>query len=179
MASIPHSAFPPEPKSVKSSNSYRDLYIIATTTVFINSYFLLVGPLYVNLAIDKGISEFWVGIIVAAFPISGVFSTFFAPKLSVIFGRKRYAMMCLVWCVLTGVLMGYLNHIEDPVIFFRLSLFARIVHGHADYTYCIISSSFILTLYKDDPDLGYVFLFLRTGNLIGYATGPLFGALLF
>jgi MFS family permease len=153
--------------------------VITTTTIFINSYFLLVGPLYVNLAIDKGINEFWVGVIVAAFPISGIFSTFLAPSLSFIFGRKRYAVFCIVLCVLTGLLMGYLNEIEDPQTFFYLSLFARIFHGHADYTYCIISASFILTLYKDDPDIGFVFSFLRTGNLLGYAMGPLFGALLF
>ena len=137
------------------------------------------GPLYVNLAIDKGISEFWVGVIVAAFPFSGVFSTFLAPWFSTFFGRKRYAMFCIIMCVLTGILMGYLNEIKDVDTFFYLSLLARILHGHADYSYCIISASFILNLYRDDPNIGFVFSFLRTGNLLGYAVGPLFGALLF
>jgi predicted MFS family arabinose efflux permease len=89
--------------------SYTDLYVITITTVFINSYFLLVGPLYVNIAIDKGVSEFWVGVIVAAFPLAGVLSTFTAPLFSAVFGRKRYSVFCLLMCVLTGMVMGYLN----------------------------------------------------------------------
>jgi hypothetical protein len=48
---------------------------------------------------------------VAAFPIAGVFSTFLAPWFSTLFGRKRYALFCIIACVLTGVLMGYLNEI--------------------------------------------------------------------
>lgn len=75
--------------------------------------------------------------------------------------------------------MGYLNHIDDPFWFFYISLAVRIVHGHADYSYCIISTSFIINLYKDNPDIGFIFSFLRTGNLLGYAVGPLFGAILF
>src|SRR5205809_938753 len=96
-----------EPKLEKFS--YLDLYVITVTTIFINSYFLLVGPLYVNLAIDKGISEFWVGVIVAAFPLAGVFSTFTAPFCSAYFGRKRYSAFCTVICALTGIVMGSLN----------------------------------------------------------------------
>lgn len=130
-----------------NSSELLDLYIITLTTIFINSYFLFVGPLYVNLALDKGISEFEVGIIVGAFPLSGIVSTLLSPQIGQIFGRKCYTMVCLFICFITGIMMGYLKEIENKRTFFWASIIARVIHGHADYTYVSISASHILTLY--------------------------------
>jgi hypothetical protein len=61
-------------------------------------------------------------------------------------------MVCGVVNFITGIVMGMVKQIEDKNTFLGLSIGARVLQGHADYSYIIIATSFILNIYKHDPN---------------------------
>lgn len=75
----------------KYKDSYLDLYLVTLTIFFSNAFFLLVGPLYVNLAKDKGLSDSLIGVIIGMFSVAGFFATLVTPEIAKHMPRKTFS----------------------------------------------------------------------------------------
>lgn len=69
----------------------------------------LVAPLYPNVAINKGLSEFFIGFIISMYAISNLITVPFAGKIFQIFGKKRAFLFALSAEVINNNITNYNN----------------------------------------------------------------------
>lgn len=132
--------------------------------------------LYPEVALERGFSSSWSGVVLALFPFGGVFASFITGKVMRFYKKPKLLLIFLLLDCLAKFVFGLVDFIDDPTLFMIVSTVSRLFLGLNFMAFQTILVSLIPEAWPDSmvESLSYYELFCNCGLL----SGPLFGSLI-
>ena len=154
-------------------------YILATICLMVFLDFTGYGlpiTLYPAIALERGWSASWVGVVFGLFPFGGFFTSCLAGKIMRFYKKDKLLLIFLIITCVSKFLFGCVYFIEDSNTFLIVSIVARLILGFSFTAFQTVSISLIPETWPDQivQKLSYYELFLNCGLI----SGPLLGSAL-
>ena len=154
-----------------------NLYILLVLNFITNSGMSLLAPFYPDLAKQKNLDVFYVGLVFGVLNVGAFISAIVFGKMMMAWGRKLIISIGLVLICLTTFTYGIIKYIDQMYFFLSVSIIARLIQGVGCSAYSSIAYAYIPILFPESIEEKISYMEVTTG--LGYMLGPLIGTLLF
>lgn len=151
--------------------SINAIYFLACAT------YSIIAPFYPIVAKEKGYGEAFIGILIGIYPIVGILTTTFLPKLIIKYGRKELMFAGGLIEVASVIMFGCTIY-TDAGGFVALSVIARVLMGMGGSILLTTSLACITAFYADDNVESKIASIEFLGQ-VGILLGPVIGASLY
>lgn len=137
----------------------------------------ILGPFYSMIAVEKGVTLLQCGFVFSVYNLTMVIISFIYCKYTTVIGIEFMANAGTFILATTSILFGFLDKINNSLVFLILSIVIRIFEALGCASFRISANSILLNEFEDDQEL--VFGLLQAFGGIGLTMGPLLGVFLF
>ena len=130
--------------------------------------------LYPAIALERGLTSTWTGVVFGLFPFGGFFTSCLAGKMMRYYKKENLLLIFLVGTCSSKFLFGCVYYIDDSTTFLLVSIVSRLTLGFSFTAFQTVSISLIPETWPNEivEKLSYYELFLNCGLI----SGPLLGS---